>query len=394
MATKAGVGKSMEPDATEAGVQAAQAALQAAGAETANLVLVAATVGYDQPALLAGIRSVTGAAPLVGCTGAGVISQDGPDESLRRVAVTVIASDTITFTPVIAHGINEDAEAAGKNLATQLNGAWPASPQFLLLLSDGLKINPDKLFQGLESTLTAPLPFIGGTAGETSAFKNTFQYFNDQVLQDVAIAVLFAGNFTYDVGVSHGSRPVGITREVTKAEGNHIFEIDHKPAFEVFKEFLGADVTELTNTTVSGMCLGVETPLEARQVYEDVALRIPIALDKNDNSIYIAGEWPAGTRLLVCRRDPDSILRRAQEIADGIKSRHSDKAPLLVMHFDCAGRSKTLIGEETAVKEVAANQVFGKDVPWFGFYTFGEIAPIQNKNFFHNWTSVVLAIYE
>jgi hypothetical protein len=394
MATKAGVGKSMEPDASEAGAEAAKAAMLAAGTETAILVMVAATVGYDQPALLAGVRAVIGDAPLIGCTGGGVINQDGPDESLRRVAVTVIASDTMTCTPVLAHGINEDAAAAGKDLASQLNAAWPTDPQFLLLISDGLKINPDKLFQGLESTLTAKLPFIGGTAGETSAFKNTYQYFNDQVLQDVAIGVLFAGTFTYDVGVSHGSRPVGITREVTKAEGNHIFEIDHKPAFEVFKEFLGADVTELTNATVSGVCLGVATPEEAREAYEDVALRIPIALDKDDGSIYIAGEWPVGTQLLVCRRDPESIIRRATEIAEGIKARHDNKDPLLVMHFDCAGRSKTLIGEETAIKEVAANQVFGKDVPWFGFYTFGEIAPILDKNYFHNWTSVVLAIYE
>ena len=383
----------MEPDAAEAGAQAARAAMQEAGVEAAGLVIVAATIGYDQPALLAGVRSVTKDAPLVGCTGAGVIGREGPDDLLRRVEVIVIASDQITFTPVISKGINEDSEAVGKDLAGQLNKVWPVNPQFLLLISDGLKINPDRLFRGLESTLTSKLPFIGGTAGETSAFRNTYQYFNDQVLQDVAIAVLFAGDFTYDVGVSHGSRPVGITREVTQAEGNHIYEIDHKPAFEVFKEFLGPDVTELTNATVSGVCLGVETPAEDRQDYEDVALRIPVALDKNDNSIYIAGEWPTGTKLLVCRRDPESIIQRAQEIANNIKVRNGNRDPILVMHFDCAGRSKTLIGEETAVKEVAANQVFSKSVPWFGFYTFGEIAPIHGKNFFHNWTSVVLVIY-
>jgi small ligand-binding sensory domain FIST len=51
-----------------------------------------------------------------------------------------------------------------------------------------------------------------------------------------------------------------------------------------------------------------------------------------------------------------------------------------------------MIGEDTAIKEVAANQVFGQ-VPWFGLYTFGEIAPVQGKNIFHGWTSVVVAIY-
>jgi hypothetical protein len=313
MATKAGVGKSLEPDAAEAGAQAAKTALEAGGGP-AGLVLVASTMGYDQPALLAGVRSVTGDAPLVGCTGAGLIDEDGPDDALRRVEVMVIASDQITFTPVIAKGVNEDSEAVGRDLAAQLSKAWPANPKFLLLLSDGLKINPDKLFHGLESGLPAQVPFIGGTAGETSAFRNTFQYFNDQVLHDVTIAVLFSGDFGFDVGVSHGSRPVGLNREVTRAEGSHIFEIDHRPAFEVFQEFLGPDVVELNNTTISGVCLGVETPVEAREEYEDVALRIPLLLDKNDKSFYIAGEWPAGTKLLVCRRDPETIIRRAQEL--------------------------------------------------------------------------------
>lgn len=393
MVTRAGVGKSIEPDAVTAGTQAAQAALQAAGVQAANLVMVAATMGYDQTALLEGIRSVTKDAPLVGCTGAGLIDENGPDEFLRRVEVIVISSDTVKFTPVMAQGVNEDSGKVGVDLAQQLNQSWPSNPKVLLLISDGLRINPDRLFHGLESTLVSKLPFIGGTAGETSAFRSTYQYFNGEVLQNTAIAVLLSGDFTFDMGVSHGARPVGLTKEVTRSEGNHIFEIDHKPAFEVFQEFLGSDITELTNITVSGVCLGVETPPEARQEYEDVALRIPLSLDSSDGSIYIAGEWPAGTKLTICRRDPDVIIQRAKEIADKIKARNENKDPAFVLHFNCAGRSSELIGQQTAIQEVAANQVFSKHVPWFGLYTFGEIAPVGGKNFFHNWTSVILAVY-
>jgi hypothetical protein len=393
MATKAGVGKSLEPDATEAGAQAATAALQAAGVQTVNFVMVVSTMGYDHAALLAGVRSVTGDAPVVGCTGAGIITEDGPDDSLRRAEVIVIASDQITVTPVVAKGAKEAPEETGKNLAEQLNAVWPASPKFVMLLTDGLTANLDRLLRGLDSTLKTHVPFVGGKAAETTAWHNTFQYFNDQVLQDAVIAVLFSGDFVFDIGVSHGSRPVGITKEVTRSEANHIYEIDHRPAFEVFQEFLGPSAAELTNTKIAGVCLGTETPPEVRDVYEDVALRIPVVLDKNDNSFYIDGEWPAGTKLLICRRDPETIIRRANEIANQIKTRHNNQDPALVMNFNCAGRSATLIGEDTAKKEVAANQVFGKQVPWFGFYTFGEIAPIKDQNSYHNWTSVVLAIY-
>ena len=35
----------------------------------------------------------------------------------------------------------------------------------------------------------------------------------------------------------------------------------------------------------------------------------------------------------------------------------------------------------------------GRDIPWMGFYTYGEIGPITTYNCFHNFTSVVSAIY-
>jgi small ligand-binding sensory domain FIST len=35
----------------------------------------------------------------------------------------------------------------------------------------------------------------------------------------------------------------------------------------------------------------------------------------------------------------------------------------------------------------------GADVPWLGFYTYGEIGPVGDHNCFHNYTAVVAAVY-
>jgi small ligand-binding sensory domain FIST len=32
-------------------------------------------------------------------------------------------------------------------------------------------------------------------------------------------------------------------------------------------------------------------------------------------------------------------------------------------------------------------------VPWIGLYTYGEIGPIGGRDYFHNYTAVVLAVY-
>jgi small ligand-binding sensory domain FIST len=37
-------------------------------------------------------------------------------------------------------------------------------------------------------------------------------------------------------------------------------------------------------------------------------------------------------------------------------------------------------------------QAVGPDVPWVGFYTFGEIGPVGEHNCHHNYTAVVLAL--
>ncbi|HZN75243.1 MAG TPA: FIST N-terminal domain-containing protein, partial [Micromonosporaceae bacterium] len=68
---RAGVGMSEAESATEAGRQAAATALRELAGEEPAIVLVFASVSYDLPALLTGVRSVTGDAPLAGASSSG-----------------------------------------------------------------------------------------------------------------------------------------------------------------------------------------------------------------------------------------------------------------------------------------------------------------------------------
>ncbi len=70
---RVGTGLSRSKDAFEAGKAAALDAVGPLGGEPPALVMVFATPRYDLPALLAGIRSVTGDSLLVGGTGSGEI---------------------------------------------------------------------------------------------------------------------------------------------------------------------------------------------------------------------------------------------------------------------------------------------------------------------------------
>jgi hypothetical protein len=39
------------------------------------------------------------------------------------------------------------------------------------------------------------------------------------------------------------------------------------------------------------------------------------------------------------------------------------------------------------------HRVFGETVPWFGMNTYGEIGPIDQQLYFHNYTAVLCALY-
>ncbi|HBH46423.1 MAG: hypothetical protein A2445_03395 [Candidatus Jacksonbacteria bacterium RIFOXYC2_FULL_44_29] len=393
MPTKVGVGKSKKTNSFEAGVEAAELALKAAGLDKTDLVFVVGTVGYEQDQMLKGIKSLTKEAPLVGFSVAGIVTQDGPDEDLRVVGVMAIASDEIKFKPVFATGLKENSHGVGQQLAEQLKDNWPENAKLLITLPDGLGVNSSDFFKGLETNLPTPVPFVGGASGGLLTLKDTYQYFGDQVLINSAVGLLLSGDFSFATAVSHGALATDITHTVTKAEGNHVYEINGKPAFDIFREYVGEEVKDLNGVVISGVCMGIR-PIKVSADYEDVVLRIPLRLDSVDGSLYMSGEMPVGTEILVCERKFARIMHQLKDSLAAVKDNLGSAAAKFVWQFDCIGRGQNLMGADAAHQEIAASQdLLGKDVPWLGCYTFGEIAPVGQINCFHNWTNVLLVIY-
>src|SRR5215208_639856 len=59
----------------------------------------------------------------------------------------------------------------------------------------------------------------------------------------------------------------------------------------------------------------------------------------------------------------------------------------------CFTRGKSLFREQEKMQLLKRlRQSVGPDVPWAGFYTIGEIGPVEEHNLRHLYTSVVLAL--
>lgn len=396
MATKIGVGESKKVEAFEAGKEAATLAMEKAGIKKCDFCLVFSTVGYNLNELIEGIREVTKDASLIGCSGEGIITQSGSNEEIYGVGVMVFQSDEIAFHCAMAENLKENSKEAGIKIGTKLLPFLTENPVGLLIFADCLTVNTNELFSGIESQFKKFVPFIGGTSFDNWQFKKTYQFFNDKVLTNSAVAALITGKIKLLIKVNHGCEPLGIERIVTKSQKNIIYEIDKKPAWEVFKEYVGEEEKDLSfGKLIAHLSFGLKVPSAISKTYDQYIIRTPMTLDEKTGAIGISAEIKENTPIQLVRRDEEKIKNGAFKVAKEIKEELKGKEILGVIHIDCAGRGKAALGNR--VNEIVINplqETIGKNIPWLGFHSGGEIAPIGNTNYFHNYTVVLGVLYK
>lgn len=395
MGTSVGVGHSVNRNPAAAGQQAVHKALEQAGLETADFVLVFATVGYDQQQLIASIRGATPGALLCGCSGEGIITRESCVETNFGVCVMVVASEEIQFQGTFVKGIGGRADDAGEQLATALKPLLAPDSRACFVFADGLSFNFDPFLASFEGALglKEPLPIFGGLAADNWALQTTYQYFNDEVFSGGMVSVLMSGEARIAWGVNHGCVPVGSKRTITRCEGNVIQEIDGVPALEALKEYLDADWMTQWNKSSLNLCLGFKTPERIRQGYEEYMIRYMPGKNDQEGEVIIQSEVTPGTELWIMRRDKELITSGLADISRHLKE-EPQKQPKFVLHVECVGRGKVVFREsEKSALLADLQKELGSEVPWIGFYSYGEIGPIASYNCFHNYTAVVAAVY-
>jgi hypothetical protein len=394
MSTRAVVAKSDNRDAGHAGREVAESILAQLGGR-ADLVLVFATAGYDQQALLDAIRAVAGDAPLAGCSGEGVITQEGSDERAHAVVAMAISSDVATFDTLAVEGLSKDPRRCGEELAARVRSLGDPRGRCLLVFPDGITGNSTVLLAALEGALPEPLTIAGGTAGDLAQFERTFQYHDGRVLSDAVSAVLIGGDVVVETAVSHGCEPIGSVRTVTKSDGGTVYEIDGRSAWSVFKEYLDGDPVDLSAADSVHLSFGERLPSHKDDAYGQYIMRTPFGLDRESGALFFPGSLAQGARIQMTRRDPDRIRKSAMTSARELADRRPEQRPSLVLHFDCAGRGRIIFGERATEMAITPMQeVLGRDLPWLGFHTYGEIAQLGGTAYYHNYSVVLLALYD
>jgi hypothetical protein len=405
MTIKAGVGMSRHHNPNIAGREAAEQALEKAGVDKPDFIFMFASIGYDQRSLLGVVRETTGGAPLTGCSAEGTINGDDADESNFSVVVTAISSEELRWHNGIVRGlVEDDTHAVGQRVAKDLLPHLSTETIGLFVFPDGRvdfgvsTDNLDNFFAGLEENLPSErfLPMWGG--GANTNFDNmalpSYQYCDDEVITDGVSYALLSGKARAGWAISHACIPIGGERIVTRSEGNIIYEIDGKPAMEVFEEYLPEG--SLTHDRdwfryVISLSLCFRAPSYMKD--EEYVVRGMPAVSMADGSITVQTEVKEGTSVWLSSRDKEKVSNGFDRMAAQIKHQLGGEKPKLVFQFECATRGKMMFRDQEKLQlQKRFRQSLDPEAPWVGFYTVGEIGPVEEHNLRHLYTSVVLAL--
>jgi hypothetical protein len=403
MTTKAGVGMSRHHNPNIAGREAAEQALQKAGVDRPEIVIMFATIGYDQRTLLRTVRETTGGAPLTGCSAEGTIDGDHADESYFSVVVTAISSEEMWWHHGIARDLEDDSRAVGQRVAQDLLPHLSSDTIGLLVFPDGRSDfgvamgSLDDMFAGLNENLPSErfLPLWGGGANNNfNMGEPTYQYCDDEVISGGVSYALLSGNARAGWAISHGCIPIGGERKITRSKENVIHEIDGKPAVEVLKEYLPEHALADDRNWMdyaNSLALCFKAPSYMKD--EEYVVRGVPAVKMADGSIIVQTEVQEGTSIWFSSRDKEKLASGLDRMSQQIKEQLGGEKPELVFQFECATRGKTMLREQEKLQYLRQfRRSVDPDVPWAGYYCAGEIGPVEEHNNHHLYTSVVLAL--
>ena len=377
----------------KAGKEAARTAMEQIGSNTCHSCLVFATVGYSQQMLLDAVRAEIGSVPMIGCSAAGVITRGVADESNHAVLVVALADSRIHL-DITGYPDVGDSAGAAQAIAAHVKESLSDDARFLLLFPCGLNVVADELISELDEQIGTPIPFIGGSAGENWLWEKTYQYYNWKVYDAGVSAALVSGDFRLLTDVTHGCVPIGNELEITKIEGNRVYEINNRPAMDVMAEYVGPDIWSDFGKVAVHFCLGEPVKGEVSEDYDPLIIRFIPKNHPEDKSISLPVRMNKGDRMWMTLRDRQKMSDSAQRSVKRLKERLSGEAPFLVLHFDCAGRGRVVMAEADKLELMGSLQSgLAPDVPWAGFFTYGEFCPLAGNNTFHNYTAAMAVLY-
>lgn len=369
-----------------------------------TLVLLFGTVEFiHDPDPIEHLKQIYPQSHLIGCSTAGEIL--GTYLFERTLCVAVVEFEETQLRSA-NYSVDLDPETSsaksyhvGRTLATQLQHP---DLKGVFILADGLYINGSELLRGLNAILNPSskqdqIPTItGGLAADYHQFQQTW-VLADGIprLGNVAAVGFYGSQIQVSFGCQSGWTIFGPERRVTCAKHNILYELDGKPALQIYKEYLGEQARNLPKSALF-FPLAVQSSSTRK-----ASIRSLVSLDEKTNSLRLSGNIPQDAITQLMRGNYERLVDGA--LAAALVSRHGiprpinliEDEPTLAIAISGSGR-RLILGERTEEELEVTLEELPPQTQQIGFYSYGEFAPygVETICQLHNQTMTLTIIRE
>ncbi len=323
---------------------------------------------------------------LLNSTAGEIIGTQVNDDTISLTAVSF--EKTAIRTASAAIGDVTGSYEAGCRLGAALD---PAGLKYVLVISDGQKVNGSELVLGLQETLPAGTILTGGLAGDGARFKKTLVGLNEVPVEGrIAVTGFYGDNLTVTYGSVGGWDSFGPERLITRSAANVLYELDNKPALDIYKMYLGEYANELPGS-------GLLFPLSIRTSGgENFLVRTILSVSEEEKSLTFAGNMPEGKFARLMKANFDRLIEGASQAAQhSVQQSGPGNSPGLAILISCVGR-KLVLNQRVEEEVEVINAIYGNKTAITGFYSYGEISPSFNfmECELHNQTMTITTFTE
>ncbi len=261
-----------------------------------------------------------------------------------------------------------------------------------LLKSDGSMMDGEGMVRFIENLAGPDITLFGGMAGDDLSFSGTWVFTKNKTTDyGMAILVLDEEQIELHGLAFSGWKPMGVSRTVTKSEGNLIYTIDDRPALEMYLHLLGQEITSSNDQIDFFDRIGVHYPFQIERENREPKMCNPIGYDKEKQALICESDVPQGSSLRFSTPPDFDIIETVIDKAKKLKTEKNAEADALLI-FSCAGRFSAL-GPLAHEENEGLQKVW--NAPMAGFYTYGEYGKgLNGKHEFHSTTNSWVTLKE
>jgi hypothetical protein len=321
---------------------------------------------------------------LSGSTAGEILKNRVYDDSM--VVTAIQFEDTILKSAHLKIEDRKDSFSIGEELVgiLDLDGL-----NHIFILADGLNVNGTNLVKGMMKHLPTGIRVTGGMTGDSGNFEETLVGANKVSEVNNVVAIGFYGTRlkVHSSSIS-GFKPFGSERRITRSKNNILYELDGEPALELYKRYLGDRLQDLPS-----QCFYFPLYYQSHKMNKGV-VRTILGIDERDGSMTFAEDLEQESKVRLMKTNIDNLVSGAEDAAKACLKAGAS-SPSLAVLMSCVGR-KIIMKQRVEEEIEVIKDIFGPNTSLTGFYSYGEIAPIENSTsaHLHNQTMSITTFSE